>query len=318
MMRRFMCCFVGVLICLFASGAGAVEETPVNPFELPGNWYKANLHTHTTVSDGDVDLPVRVEQYKSHGYDVLAVTDHEKTSDPAPYCTGDFLLISGMETHPKSPNPDMVYHLLCINVPVGLSFEKSDSMEKRMKVLREAGAYVIAAHPYWCGFTDEELLPLREQGVRALEVYNATCRFNGRGNSSVHWSQLLAKGWRLPAVAVDDVHNDSALRKAWTMIKAEELTLDAIMNALRKGAYYASAGPEFKDLRVEGRTVTVETSPVEKIQFYANAPHGKQVIAKQKPLVAGAFTAKPAVRYVRAEITDAEGQQAWSPVVYFE
>ena len=118
-----------------------------DPFELPGNLYKVNLHTHTTQSDGDVELPVRVEQYKSHGYDILAVTDHEKTSEVAPFCTEDFLLISGMETHPKSSNPNMAYHLLCINVPVGMSFAKEAAMEERMEALREAGAYLSPRTP---------------------------------------------------------------------------------------------------------------------------------------------------------------------------
>jgi len=299
-------------------GAFAAEQTPVNPFALPGAWYKANLHTHTTQSDGDVDLPVRVEQYKSHGYDILAVTDHEKTSEVAPFCTEDFLLISGMETHPKSPNPSMVYHLLCINVPVGMAFEKETPMEERLKATRDAGAYVIAAHPYWCGFTLEELLPLKEHGVSAVEVYNSTCRFNGRADSSVHWDQLLAKGWRIPAVAVDDVHGDNALRMGWTMIKAETLTLEAIMAALRAGAYYASTGPEFTDLRVEGDTVVVECSPARKIQFYAPAPNGAQVLADAEPLTKGEFVMKRTLAYVRVEITDADGKQAWSPVLYFE
>lgn len=318
-MRRsasILCAFL--MVFGFGFAAFAADQTPVNPFELPGNWYKANLHTHTTQSDGDVELPVRVEQYKSHGYDILAVTDHEKTSEVAPFCTEDFLLISGMETHPKSSNPNMAYHLLCINVPVGMSFAKEAAMEKRMQALREAGAYVIAAHPYWCGFTLEELLPLKAEGVSALEVYNSTCRFNGRADSSVHWDQLLAKGWRIPAVAVDDVHGDNALRMAWTMIKAETLTLDAVMEALRKGAYYASTGPEFIDLRVEGDTVTVECSPVQKIQFYAPAPNGSQILADNAPLTSGIFTSKRPVAYVRVEITDADGKQAWSPVIYLK
>lgn len=318
-MRRFLpLIFIAMAVFGLCFEVFAAEQMPANPFELPGQWYKANLHTHTTKSDGDVDLPVRVEQYKSHGYDILAVTDHEKTSEVAPYCTKDFLLISGMETHPKSPNPNMVYHILCINVPVGMSFAKETPMEERMKALSEAGAYIIAAHPYWCGFTIEEIVPLLENGASALEVYNATCRFNGRANSSVHWNQLLAKGWRVPVVAVDDVHNDTALRKAWTMIKAEELTLDAVMAALRKGAYYASTGPEFKDLRVEDDRVTVECSPVERIQFYANAPNGTQILAKDKPLTTGVFTYKNSAKYCWVEITDADGNQAWSPVVYFE
>jgi len=104
----------------------------------------------------------------------------------------------------------------------------------------------------------------------------------------------------------------------WTMIKAETLTLEAIMAALRAGAYYASTGPEFTDLRVEGDTVVVECSPARKIQFYAPAPNGAQVLADAEPLTKGEFVMKRTLAYVRVEITDADGKQAWSPVLYFE
>ena len=45
------------------------------------NAYKANLHTHTTVSDG-LFLPSQiVDIYERGGYDCLCLTDHKKTND---------------------------------------------------------------------------------------------------------------------------------------------------------------------------------------------------------------------------------------------
>ena len=44
-------------------------------------WYKGNLHTHTYWSDGD-DFPEMIaDWYKSHGYDFLALSDHNILSD---------------------------------------------------------------------------------------------------------------------------------------------------------------------------------------------------------------------------------------------
>ena len=40
------------------------------------NWYKGNIHTHTTKSDGDADPEVVVEWFKEHGYDFLVLSDH--------------------------------------------------------------------------------------------------------------------------------------------------------------------------------------------------------------------------------------------------
>ena len=42
-----------------------------------GNFYKANLHCHSTWSDGKHTPSELKELYKSRGYSVLAITDHE-------------------------------------------------------------------------------------------------------------------------------------------------------------------------------------------------------------------------------------------------
>src|ERR1051325_8633548 len=39
-------------------------------------WWKGNLHTHTLWSDGDDYPEMVVDWYKSHGYDFLALSDH--------------------------------------------------------------------------------------------------------------------------------------------------------------------------------------------------------------------------------------------------
>ena len=39
-------------------------------------WYKGNLHTHTTNSDGAYTPEETIALYKSKGYDFLALTDH--------------------------------------------------------------------------------------------------------------------------------------------------------------------------------------------------------------------------------------------------
>ncbi len=44
-------------------------------------WWKGNLHTHTTGSDGDMYPEVVAEWYKSQGYNFLAITDHGRILD---------------------------------------------------------------------------------------------------------------------------------------------------------------------------------------------------------------------------------------------
>ena len=66
--------------CVISFAAGDVDYTINNPYETVDfkNWdqYKADLHCHTTASDGDEDMDVMIEEHYTQGYDVLALTDH--------------------------------------------------------------------------------------------------------------------------------------------------------------------------------------------------------------------------------------------------
>jgi hypothetical protein len=47
-----------------------------NPYASTGNWYKGNLHAHSTISDGLLTPDEVVKLYAGKGYDFLAITDH--------------------------------------------------------------------------------------------------------------------------------------------------------------------------------------------------------------------------------------------------
>ena len=83
-----------------------------------------------------------------------------------------------------------------------------------------------------------------------LEVWNGGCeREIARGGSEPHWDDALQRGRHLFGLAADDSHHpghDSDL--AWTWIRAVERTPDAVLDALRTGAFYASAGPAILDV----------------------------------------------------------------------
>ena len=68
-----------------------------------GNFYKANLHCHTTVSDGR-RTPAEIKaDYMAHGYSIVAYTDHDLMY-PHPELTDDsFLAMNGYEMECNSP-----------------------------------------------------------------------------------------------------------------------------------------------------------------------------------------------------------------------
>ena len=73
-----------------------------------GSFYKANLHCHTTVSDGSLTPEEVKEEYKSHGYSIIAYTDHDIMIDHDDLRDEEFLPLLGyeMETTEQSPYAD--------------------------------------------------------------------------------------------------------------------------------------------------------------------------------------------------------------------
>ena len=62
-----------------------------------GKFYKANLHCHTTVSDGNWSPEKVKEEYKNHGYSVVAYTDHNVMVPHGELTDEDFLALTGFE-----------------------------------------------------------------------------------------------------------------------------------------------------------------------------------------------------------------------------
>lgn len=62
-----------------------------------GKFYKANLHSHSTVSDGAFTPEQLKEHYKAHGYSILAYTDHELLVDHSELDDDEFLTLTSFE-----------------------------------------------------------------------------------------------------------------------------------------------------------------------------------------------------------------------------
>jgi len=283
----------------------------VNPFEADGLWHKANLHTHTTTSDGDASLEQRVRQYRERGYQILAITDHDRTNEVEAYSTKGFLVLNGMEVHAPCPGHFEPYHIVCLNVPCGFQIADDTDANTIVELVSTVGGESIVAHPYWSGLSSNHLLAVR--GQIAIEVYNATCTKRGKGFSSVHWDELLNQGQIIPAVAVDDTHRGRDIFMGWTMIKAKSLTVAAVMQALRTGCYYSSCGPVIKDLRIEDGRVRLQCSPAVAVHFVCRSHLGRSLYADGgEKITHPEFTLRDGARFVRVEVVDERGGRAWA------
>ena len=62
-----------------------------------GNFYKASLHTHTTISDGRIEPEQVKKMYKDKGYSIVAFTDHEVLVSHRELSDDNFLALTAYE-----------------------------------------------------------------------------------------------------------------------------------------------------------------------------------------------------------------------------
>jgi len=290
----------------------------VNPFTKTGNWYKANLHVHTTTSDGRATPEEAVALYREQGYDVLALTDHHTTNDVRALAIQKILLVSGIEFHP--PLPGRPCHLVGLNVPHGFKFADVKDANRCIAEVEAAGGLTILAHPFWCGLEYEDFHHL--EGLAAIEVWNTTCDGIGRACSDNEWAYALDRGLRLPAVAVDDAHwkRRGALGDAfrgWTWLKMPSPTVRNVLKAIRTGACYPSCGPKIHDFRITGGKVLLRCSPAARICFMAGPSQGaRRVAADGRSIRAFSCELPTSWAFVRAVVTNAKGSSAWTNPIF--
>lgn len=289
-----------------------------NPFETKGKFYKAALHVHTTNSDGDVDVPTRIKQYRDLKYDVVAITDHRTTNDLTAYTDKSFLALSSIEFHPDTYSGAPTHHFLGLGLPHPYKYNKKLSAQKMIDDIKSKGAKVFYAHPNWTGHTYEEMTEV--SGYLGLEVYNDGCKGANSANAEIYWDQMLNKGYVMTGLATDDLHKSPNIGKAWTMIKADKLDNESILEALESGSFYASSGPEIMDYQMaKGKKIKIECSGVQKIAFRVNgAGNGKVFTAKEGEELKTAEwdLSKKNPRWVRCEVTDKEGNTAWTNPIF--
>ncbi|MBC7236465.1 MAG: CehA/McbA family metallohydrolase [Chloroflexi bacterium] len=286
-----------------------------SPFSLPGTWYKGNLHTHTTQSDGERTPEQAIEWYGAHGYDFLAITDHWVHTTGQLVRPG-LLLLSGAELHGPG------YHMVALGARGLPDMALADDPRALADEVRLAGGLPFFAHPYWTGQTVDDLLAA--PAVAGIEVYNTVCdRAYGLGYARVHWDGALSQGKRLVGLATDDVHwRYGEEGKAFVMVRAEALEERAILQALERGMFYSSTGPRILDLRLVelpdgSRGLRVACSPCRYITFHAHAYLGRRFWASDGPwLDAAIYPLRPELRYLRIECGDDRGGIAWTNPVF--
>ena len=208
-----------------------------------GNFYKANLHCHTTVSDGALTPEQVKKAYMDRGYSIVAYTDHDIMIDHSDLNEENFLALRGWEIEfdekQGAPKHRKTCHICLIalssenrtqicynrtNKMIGHAGEYRDQavfddtlpdyeieysvecVNDVIRIARENGFYVTYNHPGWS--LEEPHTYLSYTGMNAMEIANWCGIEDGYEDQNPQiYDYMLRAGKRIYCSATDDNHN---------------------------------------------------------------------------------------------------------------
>lgn len=294
-------------------------------FAAPGRFWKGNIHTHSTLSDGAWEPAAVCAAYRERGYDFFALTDHFlarygfPVADTRPFRGGGFTTLIGAELHAPATALGEMWHILAVGLP--LDFAPTGAAETGPALAARAlaaGAFVAIPHPAWYGLTitDAERMP----GAHAVEAYNHTSQLRtDRGDGLYLADQMLAAGRRPTLIAVDDAHFHVADGfGGWLMVRAEANEPEPLLEALKAGRFYATQGPLIEAVEWGAEHVTVRCSPALAVMAVGRGSRAVQSVAADQTHARLPLEVLRPGGHARVVVADAAGRRAWTNPVFFD
>jgi predicted metal-dependent phosphoesterase TrpH len=205
----------------------------------------AELHAHSTWSDGAFGIEGLVDLYGTNGFDVLCVTDHvcldgkgvTAEAYPAYFdeirreaerarAVYDLLLLPGLELTFDHPDPLQAAHAVAIGLHQFVAVD--DGIDRAIETAVQAGAALVAAHP-----NDDE--PATHPG-RLTQRFARDPELAARVHRFELFNRTQLFGWvaraGLPCVATGDFHRLEHL-PGWKSVLPCARREDAVVSHLR-------------------------------------------------------------------------------------
>jgi hypothetical protein len=324
-------------------------------------WFKGNTHTHTFNSDGDSTPDEVVRWYRLHRYDFLFITDHDMVTNVDPlnalFSGGDqFLVLSGEEVTANRRSPPLAVHVNALGVTQRIEARQAataretlqanlnainDAIQKSGSGSESGSGIAQINHPnFLWQLTADDIAALK--GATLMEIMNMHPLVNSFGagpaapSAERMWDQVLSRGVAIWGVASDDEHemkegglagsagSGAMAGKGWITVRAQHLTKDEILDAIKRGDFYASTGVELTSFTATQKEIDLEISdkhPAFRTRYQVEFI-GKGGAVLQESGVKEQAGLKAQYRmtgnegYVRVRITDSNGHRAWTQPVF--
>lgn len=320
-----------------ASAAPIARPPPALPLHFDETidvaiFQKGNIHTHSKWSDGDSLPEVLYRWYRDHGYNFLAVTDHNTRTDPLLFKSierkGSFTLLPGEEVTMTGAGKQVHVNALCTKATIGghHAEHQGESLAWAVQKIREQGGVALVNHPNFdWALTASDVAAAR--GAQLLEIASGHPWVHTEGDATHQsheaiWDAMLTQGETFAGVAVDDAHHfhgpgrdpvHLALPgRAWIQVFADAPDRDQICAALAKGRLYSSTGVVIKRITVKDDTYAVALGRADvNVEFIGK---NGEILQTGKPGDDGTarYRLVGTEVYVRVRITAPDGERAWT------
>ena len=297
-------------------------------------WFKGNIHTHTTESDGDDNPENVVRWYRRHGYDFLVLSDHNHLT-LFEYAEGRRrfkrpLMVPGEEVSLSIHEGRTPVHINAVGIsrvvePIDAR-EIVPTLQANVDAIISAGGIASINHPNYMWSFDHEHIK-QVEGATMVEIFNGHPAANGHGapgraSYEEIWDGVLSAGRVIFGVATDDSHNYKDFHPArsnpgrgWIVVQAEALEVEALLEGMSHGRFYASTGVELSDLDQSPETISLRVR-TERDYIYTTAfiGSGGQVLQESTGPDAS-YEPSGDEQYVRAVVRSSSGPKAWTQPV---
>jgi predicted metal-dependent phosphoesterase TrpH len=234
-----------------------------------------DLHCHSRFSaDGVSEPEAMIADARARGLHGFAITDHNTSACVEYFERHGFLNkegtpVDGLLIIPGQEITTAEGHLLALGVSLPDNL-KGIPAHEAVKLIHDAGGLAIPPHPYdffRAGIREPVLETLE---IDAIEVFNAATTLKRYNKHAFDYAQVRG----LPMTAASDSHDSAALGTAYSILEADEFSVQGVLQAILKGPAlrqrYLKPKDAFKKtwnnvfrLRRKRKVKTIKTVPFE-------------------------------------------------------
>ncbi len=234
------------------------------------SYHKAQLHCHSTNSDGNMSPQTVAQEYLSRGYEILFLTDHNYMTPSSDYSQEGLLTFNAEEyTFDKHMNGFFLNHTVDAT---GFTVQQAIDSIRAQGGLCQFNHPVVAATNDW-SYTYSQFMEL-SNGPDLIEIHNAgTDMIPLATFNRAIWDSILSSNKIIWGTSTDDMHKLTegliipTIDIGWVMIRCNTLSRDSVYAALSRGDFYGTNGVEISHYSVQGNTINISSTNATKIKF---------------------------------------------------